>query len=250
MAVRTSILLTWRALLAATFLAVTAVLVVSGLTIVVLGSALARCDPARRFTRHRLGHLVRGTRPRCRHTDAQPTAPRRASAQDRCVLTCVLRRGAGGVCAGVGFCQSFCAAEREGGRAPVLSLSAPSFAHTDCRALSGADKFAGAHVPLPLPDHAQFRRAVAERSRSESTLSSAALAQTFPFPATRDPPERCTSDVPVLLRRRGLLRWAGFDAEGAARDCRAVSALDVGVVVADANFVHGERVGRDGEWRA
>ena len=37
MAVRTSILLTWRALLTATFLAVTAVLLVSGLTIVVLG---------------------------------------------------------------------------------------------------------------------------------------------------------------------------------------------------------------------
>jgi hypothetical protein len=37
MAVRTSILLTWRALLASTFLAATAVLMVSGLTIVVLG---------------------------------------------------------------------------------------------------------------------------------------------------------------------------------------------------------------------
>ena len=37
MAVRRSILLTWRALLAATFLAATAVLLVSGLTIVVLG---------------------------------------------------------------------------------------------------------------------------------------------------------------------------------------------------------------------
>jgi hypothetical protein len=37
MAVRTSILLTWRALLTATFLAGTAVLLVSGLTIVVLG---------------------------------------------------------------------------------------------------------------------------------------------------------------------------------------------------------------------
>ncbi len=37
MAVRTSILLTWRALLAATFLIVTAVLIVSGLTIVILG---------------------------------------------------------------------------------------------------------------------------------------------------------------------------------------------------------------------
>ena len=37
MAVKTSILLTWRALLTATFLAVTAVLLVSGLTIVVLG---------------------------------------------------------------------------------------------------------------------------------------------------------------------------------------------------------------------
>jgi hypothetical protein len=37
MAVRTSILLTWRALLTATFLTVTAVLLVSGLTIVILG---------------------------------------------------------------------------------------------------------------------------------------------------------------------------------------------------------------------
>jgi hypothetical protein len=37
MAVRTSILLTWRALLTATFLSATAVLLVSGLTIVVLG---------------------------------------------------------------------------------------------------------------------------------------------------------------------------------------------------------------------
>jgi hypothetical protein len=37
MAVRTSILLTWRALLAVTFATVTAVLLVSGLTIVVLG---------------------------------------------------------------------------------------------------------------------------------------------------------------------------------------------------------------------
>src|SRR6202035_5414984 len=37
MALRTSILLTWRALLAATFLAATAVLVVAGVTIVVLG---------------------------------------------------------------------------------------------------------------------------------------------------------------------------------------------------------------------
>jgi uncharacterized membrane protein len=37
MAVRTSILMTWRALLTATFLTVTAVLLVSGLTIVVLG---------------------------------------------------------------------------------------------------------------------------------------------------------------------------------------------------------------------
>jgi hypothetical protein len=37
MAVRTSILLTWRALLTAAFLTVTAVLLVSGLTIVILG---------------------------------------------------------------------------------------------------------------------------------------------------------------------------------------------------------------------
>src|ERR1700733_238091 len=37
MAVRTSILLTWRALLTATFLTATAVLLVSGLTIVILG---------------------------------------------------------------------------------------------------------------------------------------------------------------------------------------------------------------------
>ena len=37
MAVKTSILLTWRALLTATFLSATAVLLVSGLTIVVLG---------------------------------------------------------------------------------------------------------------------------------------------------------------------------------------------------------------------
>jgi len=37
MAVRTSILLTWRAMLSATFLAAAAVLLVSGLTIVVLG---------------------------------------------------------------------------------------------------------------------------------------------------------------------------------------------------------------------
>jgi hypothetical protein len=37
MAVRTSILLTWRALLTATFLGTTTVLLVAGLTIVVLG---------------------------------------------------------------------------------------------------------------------------------------------------------------------------------------------------------------------
>ena len=153
MAVRTSILLTWRALLTAAFLAVTAVLLGLGPDDRHPGPALARRNPPRRRPCHGMGHLVRRPRPRRRRADAEPASPRTSGCgrPPRPKPAAVLCRGAGGHPLGRSSTAASCVAEREVSPTPLLSLSAPSFAQADCRTLSGAAKFAAARVPPPSP---------------------------------------------------------------------------------------------------
>src|ERR1039457_2292889 len=85
MAVRASILLTWRALLTAVFLTATAVLMVAGVTIVILsprwlGAILLAGAVA-----------TGGAPPRRRGADAQPAPTRRATAPDDRLLSLVER---------------------------------------------------------------------------------------------------------------------------------------------------------------
>ena len=106
MAVKTSILLTWRALLTATFLSATAVFLVSGLTIVVLGPRWLGAILLAIALATAMGNVVRRPRTPRRRADAQPAPAGRAAPQDGRVL---------------GVAVS-CAAAREGGPAPPLSF--------------------------------------------------------------------------------------------------------------------------------